>query len=82
MNKMIDYDKIEILRELCNIPYNCGEQWINISLDIRNFSSGNIHFGFDWKMHIGEISFYSLDEAIEQVKSLRKSYPIAKKELE
>lgn len=74
---MIDSEKIKILRELCDIPYNCGEQWINISLNIRNFSSGEINFGFDWKMHIGEISFNSLDEAIEQVKNLRKNYPVA-----
>lgn len=68
----IDYKKIDELRHLANIPYNMGEQFINVELNLVWGKAGTISFGFNHKLDTGELHFTTLDEAIEIVKKLRK----------
>ncbi len=70
-----DMDKLEELYRLADIPGNCGEQFINIKLNLsKNLSSGEICYGFNWKMQMGTVEFNSLDNAIKSVKELIKEY--------
>lgn len=67
-----DIEKIEELRELANIPYNMGEQFININLNLVWGFAGTINYGLNWKCEMGEYDFRSLEEATEIVKRLRE----------
>ncbi len=64
-------EKIKIINELCDIPYNSGRDFIKVSLDLPNMVSGVVNFGFGWKKDIGEIYFNSLDSCIEKIKMLK-----------
>jgi hypothetical protein len=64
--------KLEQLTELATIPYNDGEQWIDVLLNIKTEESGEIRWGFGWKSELGQDIFNSFDEAIKIVSNLRK----------
>jgi len=70
--KPLNYQKIEELRQLANIPTNDGEQFIHVDLNLIWAEAGTVRFGFKWKCEMGERDFRSLDEAIDIVKQLRK----------
>jgi hypothetical protein len=64
--------RIEELRKLCHIPWNDGEQFIAVDLNLSSMVSGTIRFGFGYKLEMGELDFSTIEEAIEIVKWLRK----------
>ena len=72
MRRPFDVEKLERLRELADIPSNCGEQFINVWLNLCWLESGHVSFGFNWKCDMGEQDFHTLDEAIQIVTELRK----------
>ncbi len=75
MEDMVEiFKKIAIINELCNIPYDAGKNFISVSLRLPRLVSGNIIFGFNYKMPDGEIYFYNLDECIEQIENLKRAY--------
>jgi hypothetical protein len=63
---------MEELRKLCHIPWNDGEQFISIDLNLSSMVSGTIRFGFGYKLEMGELDFNTLEEAVEIVRDLRK----------
>ncbi len=63
---------------MANIPYNDGEQFINVWLNLSWKTAGNIAFGFKWKCEMGEQDFSTLDEAIKIVTDLRKQARLLK----
>ena len=68
----LNYEKLEELRKLADIPSNMGEQFIHVDLNLGWGNSGDVRFGFRFKMEMGELEFSSLDQAMQIVQKLRK----------
>lgn len=67
----MNIEKINQIVELCNIPYNGGQQFIHANLRLGT-ESGNICYGFDYKSQNGTLEFKTLDEAIAKITNLRQ----------
>lgn len=68
---MIDFKKVCLIQDLLKkVPSDSGRYWINVRLDVGSMTHGEITFGIDFKLEMGTIEFYSLDDAIVQVGKL------------
>lgn len=65
--------KLQELSELVSsFPFNSGEQFVNIELNLHSLTGGTLSFGLRYKSQMGEMRFYTLDEAIKEVKEIKK----------
>lgn len=67
---MIDVKIILIQDLLRQVSSDSGRNWVNVSLDLGSMSHGEIKYGIDFKLEMGTIEFYSLDEAIAKIKDV------------
>jgi hypothetical protein len=68
---MLDPAKlIEISRLMCEIPCDAGRNFITVTF-YPGMCSGYFEFLFNWKCDKGEVSFNSLDDAIQKLLELR-----------
>jgi hypothetical protein len=75
MEDMVEiFKKIAIINELCDIPYDDGQDFISVSLRLPRLTHGDIIYGFNHKLEFGEFSFNSLDECIGAIQSLRRDF--------
>lgn len=69
----IDAEKLNELRQLMfSVPWNCGEQFVHVNLDLHDLCSGTVSYGLRYKMEMAEERFSTLDKAIEIVNGIKK----------